>query len=314
MNNIFYNIDVSNNGNISNNDNISPKIAVSTTKKFSNKNDVSNNLISQKKPYSSSDIISSDIISSDIISSDVEDSDNVIEVYEQSDNISDPLEYMRLTNLLHVNQNKINVLEDFQEENQILKNKINELEKRDDTDKKHINSLISVNLQQLDPFQLLLTLYMILKEIKEKLKELTVNVGKYQYELELGTQDKDDLIFYKSIILDSKKYYTNAFRIREIKLIYDLNQIVKMFNDRKLPEVFDLNKNIISLLKTHYNKVSNEIENNNKKNTKPTWIKNNKLKYIENIKTEMNRIFLYHIDINSHFKSALIKEIRFYTS
>ena len=97
------NIDISNNDNISNkvyvsnNYNISPTFAVST-----------------KKSYSSSDIISSD----------VEDSDNVIEIYEQNENISESLEYIHLTNLLKINQNKINVLEDFQEENQILKNKI----------------------------------------------------------------------------------------------------------------------------------------------------------------------------------------------
>jgi len=141
---------------------------------------------------------------------------------------------------------------------------------------------------------------------------MNINVGKYQYELELGTQDKDDLIFYKSIILDSKKYFTNAFKIREIKLIYDLNQIMKMFNDKKLPEVFELNKNIITLLKTHYNKVLSNIKNNNQKSINPAWIKNNKLKFIKDIESEMNRIFLYHIDINTHFKSALIKEIKFY--
>ena len=292
MNNkdIVSNNDISNND-ISNND-ISKHAVFSKNNILISKNDVSNNLIKLEKPQSSLKIDQPTPINN---------------FYKENDNIYSSSEYMHLINLLKVNQKKINNLEDFQEENNILKEKINELELKNES--KDANSTIK---ELSDPFDILLNLYIILKDIKEKLKEMNINVGKYQYELELGTQDKDDLIFYKSIILDSKKYFTNAFKIREIKLIYDLNQIMKMFNDKKLPEVFELNKNIITLLKTHYNKVLSNIKNNNQKSINPAWIKNNKLKFIKDIESEMNRIFLYHIDINTHFKSALIKEIKFY--
>jgi len=291
-NNDISNNDISNND-ISNND-ISKHAVFSKNNILISKNDVSNNLIQLEKSQ---------------ISLKIDQPKSINNFYEENDNAYASSEYMRLTNLLKVNQKKINNLEDFQEENDILKEKINELELKNECKCKDANSTIK---ELSDPFEILLNLYIILKEIKEKLKEMNINVGKYQYELELGTQDKDDLIFYKSIILDSKKYFTNAFKIREIKLIYDLNQIMKMFNDKRLPEVFELNKNIITLLKTHYNKVLSNIKNNNQKSINPTWIKNNKLKFIKDIESEMNRIFLYHIDINTHFKSALIKEIKFY--
>ena len=262
--------------------------------------------------------------------------DDIIEYYEQPDkNTSLVNENIKLKSLLKVNQLKINELEDFQEENEVLKSRIDKLEnfqscnctcknctscKNKNNDKStesvqsdHVNILNEPNsLSTLEPFKLLLNLLIIEKEIKEKLKSIVNNFNNYQHNLKLNTQDKDDLIFYQSIITDSKNYLINSYKIRKKKLLYDLNEIVKMFNDKTMPNIYEINKEIINIIKKTYNKLAKDVEDNNNNNSKPVWIKNDKLRYIKNIKIEMNRTFLYHTDILNHLKKQIVQEINFF--
>lgn len=267
----------------------------------------------------------------------LDEDENIIEYYEQSDkNISLVNENIKLKSLLEVNQLRINELEDFQEENDILRSKLDSLENsqrcncsckncksckyKKNNDKSsesvhsdHVNILNEPNsLSTLDPFKMLLSLLILEKEIKEKLKSIINNFNNYQHNLKLNTQDKDDLIFYQSIITDSKNYLINSYKIRKKKLVYDLNQIIRMFNDKTMPNVYELNKEVINIIKKTYNKLAKEVEDNNSNNSKPVWIKNDKLRYIKNIKIEMNRTFLYHTDILNHLKKQVVQEINFF--
>ena len=91
-----------------------------------------------------------------------------------------------------------------------------------------------------------------------------------------------------------------------------MNEILKMFNYPNMPNVSEVNKTTKGILKKYYTKLAKEVKDNNDSINKPIWIKNNKHKYIETIKREMNRTFLYHIEINNHYRDCLIKELGFY--
>ena len=147
-------------------------------------------------------------------------------------------------------------------------------------------------------------------EIKNILKRLINGAKEYQHNININEQESDDLLFYKSIILDSKKFFLTSHKIRKSKLIYDLNEILKMFNYSHMPTVNDINKTTHNIIKKYYIKLAKEVKNIDTAD-KPLWIKNNKLKYIETIKREMNRAFLYHIQINSYYRDCLINELSF---
>ena len=45
---------------------------------------------------------------------------------------------------------------------------------------------------------------------------------------------------------------------------------------------------------------------------KPIWIKNNQLEQLQNLKEEMNRIFMYHYETNKYFLESLVREVIFF--
>ena len=163
-----------------------------------------------------------------------------------------------------------------------------------------------------DPFDLFSELIILFSEIKNILKKLANGAKEYQHNINIYEQESDDLIFYKSIILDSKKFYVTSHKIRKNKLMYDINEILKMFNYSNMPTLNEINKTTKGIIKKYYLKLAKEVRANNETINKPVWIKNNKLKYVETIKREMNRTFLYHIEINKHYRDCLIKELNFF--
>lgn len=190
------------------------------------------------------------------------------------------------------------------------------------TEKKTSDELVSdhdnlmpndVGLNNKDPFKILLQIITIFDEIKQLIKKINSNINEYYYRLNMKQQDNDDLLFYHSIILDSKKYFIKCYKIREKKLIYDLNSILKMiYNNMPVNEISEINSTSLKIIKKSYNKLGREVKNNNMNTDKPLWIKNDKLKYIETIRREMNRTFTYHKSINSYFRDSLIAEIKFF--
>ena len=192
------------------------------------------------------------------------------------------------------------------------RNSTTELSTIDDDDNLVSPSIKDQDVTSLDPFKLFSQLVILFSELKNILKKLSNGTKEYQHNINIDQQESDDLLFYKSIILDSKKFFVTSHKIRKNKLVYDLNQILKMFDYQYMPDVNEINKTTMSILKKYYSKLAKEVKNNNNSLTKPAWIKNNKHKYIETIKREMNRTFLYHIEINTHFRDSLIKELNFF--
>lgn len=168
------------------------------------------------------------------------------------------------------------------------------------------------DITSLDPFNLFTELIILFNEIKNILKKLSNDTKEYQHSININEQESDDLLFYKSIILDSKKFFITSHKIRKNKLVFDLNQILKMFNYPYIPSISEINKTTKSIFKKYYVKLSKEVKCNNDYINKPIWIKNNKLKYIETIKREMNRTLLYHLEINTYYRTCIINEINFF--
>lgn len=182
----------------------------------------------------------------------------------------------------------------------------------DDDDHLISSSKKDTDVTSYEPFKLFSKLIIQFSEIKNILKKFTNGSKEYQHNINIEEQESDDLLFYKSIILDSKKFYITSHKIRKNKLVYDINQILKMFNYPNMPSINEVNKTTKGILKKYYHKLAQEVKDNNDSVHKPIWIKNNKHKYIETIKREMNRTFLYHIEINTHYLENLIKELNFF--
>ena len=171
----------------------------------------------------------------------------------------------------------------------------------------------NIGINNKDPFKILLQIVTIFDEIKNLIKKFNSNINEYYYKLNMKNQDADDLLFYHSIILDSKKYFIKCYKIRERKLIYDLNSILNMiYNNMPINEIVEINRTTLKIFQKAYNKLGKDVKNNNTNTDKPLWIKNDKLKYIETIKREMNRTFTYHQNINLYLRDSLITEIKFF--
>lgn len=163
-----------------------------------------------------------------------------------------------------------------------------------------------------DPFDKLVELVDLIDKIKNKLVELNDLSLNYESIINSKYQDKDDLIFYKAMISDSKKFFVPSFRIRKKKIVNDINKILMMFNYHDIRYVNYIDINTIKILKDVYTRLILEIQDSSKKNTS-RWIKENKVKCAETIKLEMERTFNYHFDVNSHFFEIISKEVAFYS-
>ena len=130
----------------------------------------------------------------------------------------------------------------------------------------------------------------------------------------ISKQDKDDIRFYNSILIDSKNHFTGSHIAREKKLIYDLNQLLKLFDRSRARKVYKINMSTLDTIKISYSKIEKDVKlyKKNLKNGKPNWIKEDKLKQANTITKEMIRTFRYHIVINVYFLQSLENELEFF--
>jgi len=111
----------------------------------------------------------------------------------------------------------------------------------------------NIGINNKDPFKILLQIVTIFDEIKNLIKKFNSNINEYYYKLNMKNQDADDLLFYHSIILDSKKYFIKCYKIRERKLIYDLNSILNMiYNNMPINEIVEINRTTLKIFKKAY--------------------------------------------------------------
>lgn len=214
-------------------------------------------------------------------------------------------------------------------ENIVLRNRLSEINYNIDSDNsdtdylqksfsfKEDDDLICQDKKYIDitsysPFKLLTQLIALINEVKNLLKKLSNGVNEFQHNININEQESDDILFYRSIISDSRNFFITSFKIRKNKILFDINNILAMFDYEYIPTVSELNKTTYNILKKYYQKLGKEVEENNKNIGKPTWIKNNRLKYIETIKREMNRTFIYHIQINEYYRNNIIGELKFF--
>ena len=162
-----------------------------------------------------------------------------------------------------------------------------------------------------DPFDYFKKLLQLLKDIKIELVKLSELVNNYEHLLNYKNQEKDDLLFYRSMICDSKNFFFPSFRIRKKKIVNDINKIIKMFRYDDIRPINSLDDKIVSEIKSYYSRLLKEVKDSSI-NLDTKWIKNNKVRSPELIRNELTRTFKYHLDINNHFFNSIKNEVEFY--
>lgn len=141
-----------------------------------------------------------------------------------------------------------------------------------------------------------------ISEIKNNLKIL------------LGHQEKDDLVFYKSLIDNSYFYLSKSLSVRKIKLLKDLNliwtRIGERLNENKQME--EVNKsNFIALLKD-LRRLAEDVFQAKKNNTVLTWVKDDKIENLQDIENDIKEIIDYHLRLIRFFSSSVELEKAFF--
>ena len=135
-------------------------------------------------------------------------------------------------------------------------------------------------------------------EIKNNLKNL------------LGHQDKDDMIFYKSIIDNSIFYLSNSLKIRKIKFLKDLNNIWQKINENK--HIDELNKIYFQSLLKDYRKLAEEIIITKKNNIILNWVKDDKIENLQDLENYFTDIMKYHLKLIESLLACIELEKNFY--
>ena len=135
-------------------------------------------------------------------------------------------------------------------------------------------------------------------EIKNNLKNL------------LGHQDKDDMIFYKSIIDNSIFYLSNSLKIRKIKFLKDLNNIWNKINESK--HMDELNKIYFQSLLKDYKQLAEEIMITKKNNIILNWVKDDKIENLQDFENYFSDVMKYHVKLIQSLTYCIEFEKTFY--
>lgn len=135
-------------------------------------------------------------------------------------------------------------------------------------------------------------------EIKNNLKKL------------LGNQEKDDILFYKSLIDNSHFYLSSSLKIRKIKFLKDLNYVWSKIDKRK--QMDEVNKSNFTTLLKDYRKMSDDVIQAKKNNTILTWVKDDKIESLQDLEKEFIEIMDYHIKLIEFFSATVELEKAFY--
>ena len=127
-------------------------------------------------------------------------------------------------------------------------------------------------------------------ELIGKITEIKNNFHKY-----LGQQKEDDIYFYKSLIENSHHYVTSCIKVRKLKFIKDLNIIWQQLDNTKKIET--LTKPNYQAILNDYKKITDDIIETKRKNTSLLWVKNDKIKSINELENDINEIMEYHVKL-----------------
>ena len=137
----------------------------------------------------------------------------------------------------------------------------------------------------------------------------------FKNKLDLEVQDADDIYFYTGMIQDSYDFHKQSFKVKQIKLEFDLNSLLSNHLYEKkgnVMKIITLDKKTCTLFEESFKKVKAITEEESRKKTKPLWIKDNHLEQLENLTNDMVRIFKYHYEINLFYMESILREIQFY--
>ena len=177
--------------------------------------------------------------------------------------------------------------------NEFLINKNNEFDQNEENINEWINIFNNYNNYELNCSNKLINLL----EIKNNFKNL------------LGNQDKDDLLFYKSLIDNSYYYFTNSLKIRQIKFLKDINNIYSIISNNKFNEI---NRNNFLILIKDYKNIIKNINNTKNKSILLNWIKDDKVDYIIEFETNMHEILNYHLKLICYLSICIDLEKEFF--
>ena len=126
----------------------------------------------------------------------------------------------------------------------------------------------------------------------------------------LGNQNKDDVIFYTSLINNSYYYLFNSIKIRKNKFIKDLNLLWYKKNNNKY--IDDINKSNIIILFKDYQTMADDIKYAHDNSNSLAWVKKDIVDSMNELEANMNEILNYHMNIINHFSDFIKLEIDFY--
>lgn len=132
---------------------------------------------------------------------------------------------------------------------------------------------------------------------------------KNNFKILLGNQDKDDILFYKSLIDNSYYYFTNSLKIRQLKFLKDINTIYSIISNKKFEEI---NKNNFLIIIKDYKNISETINNAKKKPILLNWIKDDKVDSIIDFETNMHEVLNYHLKIICYLSICIDLEKEFF--
>lgn len=110
----------------------------------------------------------------------------------------------------------------------------------------------------------------------------------------LEYENKDDIIFYKSLVNNSLFYLSKSLNIRKMKFLNDLNMIWIMIDEKK--QYYEITKNNFMDLLKEYKKIADDVILMHD-NIKINWIKSDKLEHLKNIENYLYKILNFHLKL-----------------
>lgn len=149
----------------------------------------------------------------------------------------------------------------------------------------------------------------------ECIKNLNIiNSVRTNLKIKITHQNKDNIIFYNSIIDNSYSYLSMSLKIRQIKFIKDLNKIyTKIYENKEIiPKIVSLHKQDIENLINDFNKLNDEIIEVRKNNTAFKWVKDEITENLQEIEKTIDDTINYHIKLIDFLSTSIRLETDFY--
>ena len=124
----------------------------------------------------------------------------------------------------------------------------------------------------------------------------------------ISHQKNDDILFYNSILKDTIFYYKNSIIVRKKKFIYDIHEIEKFFDKKKIVIKNDITLEDFELILNSYTEVSSKSNT-----TELKWIKDDFIVSLLEWEKDLKYTLHYHTYYISHLNKMIKNDATFYT-